>query len=125
EIGGVTRYRGSGYGTAAVEYSEINHLLRRTKDWRDWISGRLDIMSHLLAGKVAVITGGTRGLGLAIATEYARAGAAVVVASRSQAAVDSAVEQLRKSGLQASGIACNVSDLAQVQSVAAHATEAF
>lgn len=83
------------------------------------------MMSQILAGKVAIITGGTRGLGLAIATEYARAGASVVVASRSQAAVDSAVERLRESGAQASGIACNASDLAQVQSLAAHAIGAF
>lgn len=82
-------------------------------------------MSHLLSGKVAVITGGTRGLGIAIANEYARAGAAVVVASRSQRSVDSAVEQLRQGGAQAAGIACNVSDLAQVQAVAAHACETF
>ncbi len=38
---------------------------------------------NILANKVAVITGGTRGLGLALARAYAREGAAVALASRS------------------------------------------
>ena len=41
--------------------------------------------SQILNEKVAVITGGTRGLGLAIARNYAAAGASVVVTSRTQA----------------------------------------
>ena len=48
----------------------------------------------LLQDKVAVITGGTRGLGLAIAQAYAKEGATVVVSSRHQAAVDPLAEAL-------------------------------
>ena len=78
-----------------------------------------------LEGQVAVITGGTRGLGLAIAQTYARAGAAVVVASRSRASVETAVRALRTAGARATGLACDVSDEQQVQAVAAHALSTF
>jgi NAD(P)-dependent dehydrogenase (short-subunit alcohol dehydrogenase family) len=79
----------------------------------------------ILAGKVAVITGGTRGLGRAIAQAFASEGAAVVVASRSAEAVEQTVRDLTAAGAQASGIPCDVSDLAQVRALAAHALEAF
>lgn len=79
----------------------------------------------LLNGKTAVITGGTRGLGLAIAQAYAREGAAVVVASRTQNSVEQAVVQLSSSGARAAGIAVDVSDLAQVEALAAYALDQF
>jgi NAD(P)-dependent dehydrogenase (short-subunit alcohol dehydrogenase family) len=79
----------------------------------------------LLQGKVAVITGGTRGLGLAIAQAYAREGAAVVVTSRSTAAVDQTVSSLQAEGAQAIGRPCDVGELSQVEALAAHALEAF
>jgi NAD(P)-dependent dehydrogenase (short-subunit alcohol dehydrogenase family) len=56
-----------------------------------------------LVNKVAVITGGTRGLGLAIARAYAREGAAVALASRSAEAVERAVTLLRGEGAQVRG----------------------
>lgn len=79
----------------------------------------------LLEGKVAVITGGTRGLGLATAHAYAREGAAVVVASRSAQSVEEAVVALRAEGAQASGLPCDVSELGQVEALAAHAVTKF
>ena len=71
-------------------------------------------MTLLLQNKVAVITGGSRGLGYAIAETYARAGAKVVIASRSARSVDEAVRKLKDNGVQAAGQACDVGDLAQV-----------
>jgi glucose 1-dehydrogenase len=79
----------------------------------------------ILADKVAVITGGTRGLGLAIARAYGQEGARVVIASRSAEAVERAVALLKEEGTQASGQPCDVSDLSQVQALADHALTAF
>ncbi|MBI1295985.1 SDR family NAD(P)-dependent oxidoreductase [bacterium] len=78
-----------------------------------------------LSGKVAVITGGTRGLGLAVAHAYAKEDAAVVVASRAQSSVDRAVADLRADGARAAGIVCDVGDVGQVQALAQHAVDSF
>jgi NAD(P)-dependent dehydrogenase (short-subunit alcohol dehydrogenase family) len=61
-----------------------------------------------LDGNVALVTGGTRGIGKAIAFAFAEAGACVVVASRKAEAVESTVNELRATGAAASGIAANV-----------------
>ena len=79
----------------------------------------------ILKDKVAVITGGSRGLGLAIAQTYARAGAKVVIASRTPRAVGLAVDSLRASRYQATGLACDVADMAQVEALAQHAIQTF
>lgn len=85
-------------------------------------------MTELL-GKVAVITGGSRGLGYAIAQAYVEAGAAVVLAARSQATVEKAAAALAagagQSGGRASGFAADVSDRAQVEALAEHAVHTF
>jgi NAD(P)-dependent dehydrogenase (short-subunit alcohol dehydrogenase family) len=82
-------------------------------------------MSEVLKGKVAVITGGSRGLGLAIAQAYTAAGAQVVIASRTQSSVDKAVVLLKKSGARVTGLACDVSEIAQVEALADHALKTF
>ncbi|MEJ2599025.1 MAG: SDR family NAD(P)-dependent oxidoreductase [Anaerolineales bacterium] len=80
---------------------------------------------RVLAGKTAVITGGTRGFGLEIARAYSRAGAKVVVASRTQASVDQTVETLLTNGAQASGLACDVGDGEQVEALANFALQTY
>ena len=82
-------------------------------------------MKGILQDKVAVITGGSRGLGLSIAQTYARAGAKVVIASRSAQSVDLAVDSLREAGYSATGLACDVADMSQVEALAEHAIQTF
>lgn len=82
-------------------------------------------MNKQLLGKVVVVTGGTRGLGLAIAQACAAAGAAVVVTSRTPAAVDEAVASLRAAGHQAAGIPCDVAKAADVRAVKDLAVASF
>ena len=55
-----------------------------------------------LSGKVAVVTGGSRGLGLEIVRALSRAGATVAVASRKRAACDAVVQELKDAGRNAS-----------------------
>ena len=68
-----------------------------------------------LDGKVAIVTGASKGIGEAIARGLAEFGAKVVISSRKQDAVNAVAEQFRKDGLEATGIACHVGDEAQLQ----------
>ncbi len=61
-----------------------------------------------LSGRVALVTGGTRGLGLEIARALSSAGAAVIVASRKEAACAQVAAELRASGGRALGCPCHV-----------------
>ena len=79
----------------------------------------------VLQDKVAVITGGSRGLGFAIAEKFIGAGAKVVIASRSPRAVEQAVKMLRANGGQAEGLACDVSRVDEVEALAEHAIRTF
>lgn len=79
----------------------------------------------ILDGRTAVVTGSTRGLGLAIARAYAREGADVVLCGRSQVALTHAVLEIKQRGQRASGIVADVGDLADVKRVAEHAVQTF
>ncbi len=79
----------------------------------------------ILDGKVVVITGGSRGLGLGMALEMARAGASVVIASRSPKSVDEAVRLVCDRGGKAIGMAVDVADLSQVEKLAELALQEY
>jgi gluconate 5-dehydrogenase len=80
-----------------------------------------------LSGRTALITGSSRGIGLAMARGLAEAGAQVIINSRQQDAVDEAVALLRAEGLEASGLAFDVASEASVneafQALAAQGVE--
>jgi len=63
-----------------------------------------------LTGRVAVVTGSTRGIGRAILEGLSRAGASVVVSSRKQDRCDAVAAQIRAAGGKAVGIACHIGD---------------
>ena len=73
-----------------------------------------------LAGKVAVVTGGSRGIGEAIAATLAQEGANVIIAARRQDKVDEACTAI---GPQAEGICCDVTQLADLDHLAAFVRE--
>jgi NAD(P)-dependent dehydrogenase (short-subunit alcohol dehydrogenase family) len=79
----------------------------------------LEALPNELQGKVALITGGSRGIGQAIAIELARLGAAVVVNYRENAsAAQSVVETIRTTGGRAVAIRADVSRSSEAQRLA-------
>ena len=69
-------------------------------------------------GKVAVITGGASGLGLAIAHRAANEGMKVVLADIEQAALDRAVDEMQRAGAEVIGVRTDVSRAADVDALA-------
>ena len=61
-----------------------------------------------LTGKVAIVTGSTKGIGLAIAEALARAGAKVVISSRKADKCEEIVNELRAKKLEAAPVACHI-----------------
>ncbi|MEJ2013426.1 MAG: glucose 1-dehydrogenase [Anaerolineales bacterium] len=71
-------------------------------------------MSNVLAGKVAVVTGASKGIGAAIAAAFAREGAQVAVSSRKQEGVDQVAAAIRAEGGEAFALAAHMGEMDQV-----------
>lgn len=70
-----------------------------------------------LAGQVALITGGGRGIGRAIAIAYAEAGASVCVTARTSSEIDQVVSEIKQADGQAFAVTCDVSDRSSVETM--------
>ncbi|MCH8254351.1 MAG: SDR family oxidoreductase [Gemmatimonadetes bacterium] len=77
----------------------------------------------LLQDSRAVVTGGGRGIGAAVARALAEAGASVVVASRTEGDIEQLAARLRAEGHQAWSVACDVSDPQSIRELASAATD--
>ena len=80
-----------------------------------------------LKDKVAIITGGSRGIGLATAEKFLQEGATVILTASTQASADKAVEQLRQKYPHATvaGISPNLADLSSVRQSFREATQRY
>ena len=78
-----------------------------------------------LSGKVAVITGASKGIGKAIARLYGRYGAKVVVSSRKQDSVDEVADEFKKEGIDAVGIAANAGEVEELKQLVEKSVEHF
>ena len=67
-----------------------------------------------VAGQNVIVTGGSRGIGRAIAEGFAARGANVLICSRTQESVETALKEMQEAGLKADGIACDVIDEQQI-----------
>lgn len=72
------------------------------------VAGQRSMSQSSLAGKVAIVTASTDGIGLATAQALGKRGAHVVVSSRRQANVDKAVALLQSQSIQVTGTTCNI-----------------
>jgi len=75
-----------------------------------------------LYGQVVLIIGGSRGLGLALAREFARVGCRLVLAARDAQELARARQDLAQRGAEVLAVPCDVTDQEQVRSVVDQAT---
>lgn len=78
-----------------------------------------------LNGKTAVITGGGRGIGAAIARKLAGMGASTVICGRTEAPLRATAAEIQKSGGKCEAVACDVTDLAALEKLAKRVEQTF
>jgi NAD(P)-dependent dehydrogenase (short-subunit alcohol dehydrogenase family) len=85
----------------------------------------MDASKFSLAGKATIVTGAAQGIGRAIATEFARAGAHVACVDIDASRVQRVAQELEEMGVKAIGIGCDVSSEAATQAAVQQAVNAF
>ncbi|MBB5887657.1 gluconate 5-dehydrogenase [Lactovum miscens] len=75
--------------------------------------------SFRLDGKIALVTGATYGIGFALATAFAQAGAKIVFNDRNQEALEKGIAAYKKAGIEAYGYVCDVTDETAVNAMVA------
>lgn len=79
----------------------------------------------VLTGKVAIITGASRGIGAATARAMAAEGATLLLLARSRPALDALAAELTATGASADAMDCDISDYARLAAAVAHAKSRF
>jgi len=82
-------------------------------------------MNGAFSGKVVVVTGGTRGIGLATAQRFARGGAGVVICGVDEERLEAVTAELEGLGATATGVRCDVTDPAQLDALFAETMRLF
>jgi NAD(P)-dependent dehydrogenase (short-subunit alcohol dehydrogenase family) len=78
-----------------------------------------------LTGKVAIVTGGAKGIGYGITLRLAQAGAKVVICGRNEGRVQEVADGFREQGYEVTGIGCDVGDEASVQNLVAQTVQGY
>jgi len=78
-----------------------------------------------LSGKIALVTGGSRGIGRAIALAFARAGADVTVTSRNRADLEAVADEIKEYGQRSLAVSADVSRSADVEDMVGQVLDAF
>lgn len=79
----------------------------------------------MLEGKVAIITGGTRGIGIETVRVFKENGADVILFGSRKESIDKAIEDLKKEGLEVSGYYPNLSDYSEVSKTVEEITNRY
>ena len=90
-----------------------------TRVIREKKKGRKTMVNFSLEGKVALVTGASYGIGFAIASAYAQAGATIVFNDIKQELVDKGLAAYEELGIKAHGYVCDVTDEEQVNALVA------
>src|SRR5262252_6274961 len=82
-------------------------------------------MNKRLTGKIALITGASRGIGAATAHLFAQEGATVVLAARSEEELARFVEEIKANGSEAMAVKTDVADAASVETLLKRTVDAY